>query len=103
MDNGVQFTSRAFKKFLGDMGIKQQLTAPYTPQENWTERANRMVKTMVAQFAVQIQSNWDERWPQIMLAVNSSVSECTGLFWLYTVIDFTSPVICKIRQQERTL
>ncbi|XP_043062763.1 uncharacterized protein K02A2.6-like [Drosophila yakuba] len=40
-DNGVQFTSRAFKRFLEELGVKQQLTAPYTPQENPTERANR--------------------------------------------------------------
>ncbi|XP_043862227.1 uncharacterized protein LOC122756640 [Drosophila santomea] len=36
-DNGVQFTSRAFKRFLEELGVKHQLTAPYTPQENPTE------------------------------------------------------------------
>jgi len=34
-----------------NMGISQQFTAPYTPQENPTELANRTVKTMIAQFA----------------------------------------------------
>jgi len=60
------------------MGAKQQFTAPYTPQENLTERANRTGKTMIAQFAGQNQRNWDEKWPEIMLAVNTSVSESTG-------------------------
>jgi len=61
------------------MGISQQFTAPYTPQENPTERANRTVKTMIAQFAGQDQRNWDEKWPEIMLAVNTSTSESTGV------------------------
>jgi len=59
------------------MDTEQQLTAPYTPQENPTERANRTVKTMIAQFAGQDQKNWDEKWPEVMLAVNTSVSEST--------------------------
>jgi len=33
---------------------------------------------MIAQFAVQNQRNWDEKWPDIMLAVNTSDSESTG-------------------------
>jgi len=57
---------------------KQQFTAPYTSQENPTERANRTVKTMIAQFTGQNQRNWDEKWPEIMLAVNTSVSESSG-------------------------
>jgi len=77
-DNEVQFASKIFKSFLAEMGTKQQFTAPYTPQENPTERANRTVKTMIAQFAWQNQRNCDEKWPEIMLAVNRSVSESTG-------------------------
>jgi len=35
-DNGVQFANKIFKSFLAEMGIKQQFTAPYTPQKNPT-------------------------------------------------------------------
>ncbi|KAL7726473.1 hypothetical protein ACLKA6_001095 [Drosophila palustris] len=77
-DNGVQFTSRTFKNFLQDMGVKHQYTAPYTPQENPTERANRTVKTMIAQFAGANQRCWDEALPEITLAVNTSVTASTG-------------------------
>jgi len=31
---------------------------------------------MIAQFAGQDQRNWDEKWPEIMLAVNTSTSTC---------------------------
>jgi len=33
---------------------------------------------MIAQFAGQVQRNWDEKWPEIMLAVNTGISESTG-------------------------
>ncbi|KAL7725468.1 hypothetical protein ACLKA6_017759 [Drosophila palustris] len=77
-DNGAQFTSRTFKNFLQDTGVKHQYTAPYTPQENPTERANRTVKTMIAQFAGANQRFWDEALPEITLAVNTSVTASTG-------------------------
>jgi len=77
-DNGVQFASCIFKSFLAEMGIRQQFTTAIHTQENPTERANRMVKTMIAQFAGQDQRNWDEKWPEIMLAVSTSTSESTG-------------------------
>ncbi|XP_041565903.1 LOW QUALITY PROTEIN: uncharacterized protein LOC121467710, partial [Drosophila elegans] len=77
-DNGVQFTSRAFKRFLTELGVRHQFTAPYTPLENPTERANRTVKTMIAQFAGRDQRTWDEKWPELQLAVNTSVAESTG-------------------------
>jgi len=37
-----------------------------------------MVKTMIGLFAGQDQRNYDEKWPEIMLVVNTSVSEPTG-------------------------
>jgi len=84
-DNGTQFTSNTFKKYLQDLGIRQQFTAPYTPQENPTERMNRTVKTMIAQYADNDQRSWDELLPEIMLAVNTSVSETTGYTPTYLV------------------
>lgn len=77
-DNGAQFTSRIFQRYLEEIGVHQQLTAPYTPQENPTERANRTIKTIIAQFSSQQHNKWDELLPEIMLAVNTSVSESSG-------------------------
>jgi len=77
-DNGAQFTSKAFKSFLQDLGVRHQYTAPYTPQENPTERASRTVKTMIAQYAGTNQRCWDEALPEITLAVNTSVTASTG-------------------------
>lgn len=77
-DNGSQFTSRIFKKYLDDLGVHQQFTAPYTPQENPTKRVNRTIKTIIAQLYEQQHKTWDEYLPEIMLAYNTSVSESTG-------------------------
>ncbi|KAL7723478.1 hypothetical protein ACLKA6_018237 [Drosophila palustris] len=63
---------------MDSLGIEIQHTAPYCPQENPTERTNRTVKTMIAQFIEGHQSSWDELLPEISLAVNSSVTDSTG-------------------------
>ncbi|XP_070142431.1 uncharacterized protein [Drosophila kikkawai] len=55
-----------------------QYTAPYTPQQNPTERANRTIKTMVAQYIEDKQTTWDELLPEFNLAINSSISDSTG-------------------------
>ncbi|XP_070854111.1 uncharacterized protein [Drosophila suzukii] len=55
-----------------------QHTAPYTPQQNPTDRANRTIKTMVAQYIEDKQTTWDELLPELNLAINSSISESTG-------------------------
>ena len=46
-DNGREYTSNRFNVFCEDMGIKHQLTVPYTPQQNGvSERKNRTVMEM---------------------------------------------------------
>lgn len=41
-DNGTEYVSNEFEKFLVDNGIKRRLTVPYTPQQNGvSERKNR--------------------------------------------------------------
>ncbi len=84
-DNGSQFTSRILQKYLQGIGVQQQFTAPYCPQENPTERANRTVKTMIAQLAQNRHNQWDEYLPEITLAVNTSDSDSTGYSPAYLV------------------
>jgi len=99
----VQFASRIFKSFLAEMGISQNFTAPYTPQENPTERANRTVKTMIAQFAGQDQRNLEEKWPEIMLAVITSTSESTGHTLAFLTLGREPrvyPAACMIRKPK---
>ena len=47
-DRGGEFTSDEFSKYSLELGIKRQLTAPYSPQQNGVvERKNRAVVSMV--------------------------------------------------------
>lgn len=63
-DNGKEYLSNEFKKFLEDEGISRQLSVEYTPQQNGVaERANRtiieMAKCMLQQSGLP-QSLWAE-------------------------------------------
>jgi len=62
-DNGSQFTSKAFKDFLKETGVEPEFTAPYCPRENPTERANRTVKTIIAQYVENGPNTWDSLLP----------------------------------------
>ena len=43
-DRGGEFLSTEFMRFMNSKGIEHQLTAPYTPQQNWVaERTNRTI------------------------------------------------------------
>ncbi|XP_044316714.1 uncharacterized protein LOC123037923 [Drosophila rhopaloa] len=84
-DNGAQFTSRGFKALCKRAGVQIQYTAPYSPQQNPTERANRTIKTMIAQYTADDQRSWDQLLPEISLAVNSSISDSTGFSPAYLV------------------
>lgn len=77
-DNGRQYTSHVFQDLLKKYGIQQRFNAPYTPQTNPTERVNRTVKTMIAQFVKGKHQHWDENLPELMLALNTAKQESTG-------------------------
>ena len=43
-DNGGEYVSKAFTKFCAEKGITQQMTNPYTPEQNGvSERLNRTI------------------------------------------------------------
>eukprot|EP00171_Calliarthron_tuberculosum_P022896 IDg22896t1 len=47
-DGGGEYTSNEFQAYLDDNGIAQQLTVPYTPQQNGVaERMNRTLKDLM--------------------------------------------------------
>jgi transposase InsO family protein len=47
-DRGGEFTSQEFNNFCNESGIRRQLTASFTPQQNGVaERKNRTIMNMV--------------------------------------------------------
>lgn len=77
-DNGSQFLSNLFKKFLEENGIRHQLTPPYSPQCNSTERVNRVLKTMIKQYIKNDHRRWDENLPELQFAINTAIQDSTG-------------------------
>ena len=77
-DNGTQFDSRTFNSLLADLGIQHRFTPPYTPQANPVERANKTLKTMIAEFCEQDHRTWDQFLPELIFAINTARQESTG-------------------------
>jgi transposase InsO family protein len=65
-DNGGEFMSKAFMKFLVDHDIAKETSTPYRPQQNGVaERANRIIVEMVRNMihAQKLdKSFWRKRW-----------------------------------------
>lgn len=100
-DNGSQFTGRELGRYLREIGVRQQFTAPYCPQENPTERANRTLKTMLAQVCQNQHNKCNEFLPEINLAMNSCISETTGHSPAY-IIQCREPRLPNILYDEVT-
>lgn len=49
-NNGKQFTSRKFQNFLKECGVRPLYNASYHPQNNPTERINRVIKSMSTSY-----------------------------------------------------
>lgn len=64
-DNGKQFVSTEFIKMLSQFGINKRTTPPCSPQCNPVERCNKVLKTMVAQYAEGDRKKWDAYLPKL--------------------------------------
>lgn len=58
--------------------------APYSPQANAVERANRVIKTMITQYVRDNHQSWDQYLEEFHFALNTERHEST---------DFTSSML----------
>lgn len=77
-DNGTQYTGQPFRQLLKEFGINHRFTPPYTPQANPVERANKTIKTMIAQFCEGDHKKWDTHLSELIFAFNTSRNDSTG-------------------------
>jgi hypothetical protein len=77
-DNGPQFISKVWETFWEKLGTKTKHTTPYHPQTNLTERVNRVLVSMLRTYTDE-HKNWDARLSALQFAINSAVSESTGV------------------------
>lgn len=74
-DNGVQFRSRVYKKFLDSYKIKPSFTAVYHPQANPTER---ITKSILIAFVSDNYREWSNYLSKVACAIRTAKHETTG-------------------------
>lgn len=78
-DNGVQFTSNDFKRFVSEYGIeKVWYNARYHAQVNPTERVNKILGSALASYIKEDHKLWDQHVFQIAHAIRTAKHEVTG-------------------------
>lgn len=87
-DNGTQFVSREFEKFLEEYGVRHTLTAVYTPQSNASERVNRSVLAAVRSYIRGDHREWDVHIHEIAGALRNAVHSSTGFSPHYLTFGF---------------
>lgn len=76
-DNGRQFISNDFKNLMSNYSVKIMYNALYHPQNNPTERTNRIIKTMIRSYLGNNHRKWDENLAKIACAINTGQHEVT--------------------------
>ncbi|XP_017477400.1 PREDICTED: endogenous retrovirus group K member 18 Pol protein-like [Rhagoletis zephyria] len=79
-DNGTQFISESFGKFLQGYGVKHVKTVPYAPQANALEQVNRSPLAMIRTYlSEEDHRTWDQHVSHAAFALRSAVHEAIGL------------------------
>ncbi|GFY01634.1 retrovirus-related Pol polyprotein from transposon 17.6 [Trichonephila clavipes] len=77
-DNGPQFISDTFENLSERLGIRHVKTVVYRPQANRTERVNRDLVQMIANYVNEQHDTWDQFLREFTYAIRTAVSETTG-------------------------
>ena len=79
MDNGSEFTSREFRTFVNQVGIKQVMCLPYHPRGNSVlERAHRTLKSVLSMLSREHPNFWPKHLPEAVKVLNESVHTSLG-------------------------
>lgn len=76
-DNGVQYKSKEFKKLMSDYNVKINYNPLYHPEPNYSERVNRVIKTMIASYVGENHKKWDLHLSQLGCAYRTAKHEVT--------------------------
>lgn len=78
-DRGAAFTSREFKQFCENYGIRHVLNAVATPRANGqVERLNRTILSALTAHMGEERKGWDSYLPRVQLGINSTISQGSG-------------------------
>ncbi|GFV80672.1 retrovirus-related Pol polyprotein from transposon 17.6 [Trichonephila clavipes] len=76
-DNGPQFLSDIFEHLSDRLGIRHVKTFVYRPQANRTERVNRDLVQMIANYVNDQHDSWDQFLSEFADAIRTAVNETT--------------------------
>lgn len=78
-DRGSNFTSRTFAEALKQLRIKHNLSSAYHAQSQGAlERFHATLKSLLRAYCVEMERDWEEGLPWLLLAARSVVQESTG-------------------------
>ncbi|GFU92445.1 transposon Ty3-I Gag-Pol polyprotein [Trichonephila clavipes] len=77
-DNGPQFISDIFENLSERLGIRHVKNVVYRPQANRTERVNRDLVQMIANYVNEQHDTWDQFLRVFAYAIRTAVNETTG-------------------------
>ena len=78
-DNGLQFDSKAFKKYCSDLGIKNRYSTPAYPQGNGqAEAVNKVIVNGLKKRLDDAKGKWVEELPCVLWTYRTTPRKSTG-------------------------
>ena len=78
-DNGLQFDSKAFRKYCSDLGIKNRYSTPAYPQGNGqAEAVNKVIVGGLKKRLDDAKGRWVEELPHVLWAYRTTPRRSTG-------------------------
>ena len=78
-DNGLQFDSKAFRKYYSDLGIKNRYSTLTYPQENGqAEAVNKVIVNGLKKRLNDAKGRWVEELPHVLWTYKTTPRKCIG-------------------------
>jgi transposase InsO family protein len=89
-DNVQCFTSKEFKQFCFELGVKHVTTSPYYPQPSHAERFNRNPQAAIIAYHSHAHDTWNQQLFWLQLAFNMAEHESTHSATFVAMFPFRS-------------
>ncbi len=78
-DQGSNFMSRNFSKVMRQLEVKHNISSAYHPQsQGGLERFHQTLKSLLRSYCVELDCDWEEGLPWMLLAIREVVQESIG-------------------------
>ncbi len=78
-DQGSNFMSRQFSKVMQQLKVKHSISSAYHPQSQGVlERFHQTLKSLLRSYCVELDCDWEDGLPWMLLAIREVVQESTG-------------------------